>query len=369
VTVHRFPAVEAVVATAYAVPTERPEADGTLSWDATTLVLVEIRAGEQVGLGWTYGAPACADVVRLTLAPLVVGRDPTDTGGAWIAMVDAVRNIGRGGIAGMALSAVDCAMWDLKARLLGLPLHMLLGAASEPVEVYGSGGFTNWDSEALTRQVDRWLAQGMTRVKIKIGQDHGRREFRDLERVAQVRSLVGPGVELFVDANGAYTTAQAVRIAAAMEAHDVRWFEEPVSSDDPAGLRAVRELSRAEVAAGEYGHDLAYLARLCHAGSVGCLQIDITRCGGLTEFLRAAAVAAAHGLQVSAHCAPNLHTPVLAAIPNARHVEWFHDHERIENLAFDGALTPSGGTVRPHSDRAGHGLHFRPAAVEPFRLP
>jgi L-alanine-DL-glutamate epimerase-like enolase superfamily enzyme len=240
VTVHRFPAVEAVVATAYTVPTERPEADGTLSWDATTLVLVEIRAGEQVGLGWTYGAPACADVVRRTLAPLVVGRDPTDTGGAWIAMVDAVRNIGRGGIAGMALSAVDCAMWDLKARLLGLPLHMLLGAASEPVEVYGSGGFTNWDSEALTRQVDRWLAQGMTRVKIKIGQDHGRRESRDLERVAQVRSLVGPGVELFVDANGAYTTAQAVRIAAAMEAHDVRWFEEPVSSDDQAGLRAVR---------------------------------------------------------------------------------------------------------------------------------
>jgi L-alanine-DL-glutamate epimerase-like enolase superfamily enzyme len=360
VTTRQFPGVAGVVASTWTIPTDCPEADGTAEWDSTTLVLAQVVAGSEVGLGWTYGSPACATVIEQTLAPLLVDHDPMATGAAWSTMVRALRNIGRPGIGGMALSAVDYALWDLKARLLGVPLHRLLSAEREEVAVYGSGGFTTYDDGRLAEQVRSWQDQGMTRVKIKIGEGWGTAEPRDLHRVERVRQLLGPEIELFVDANGAYTAAQAIRVAAAMERFDVRWFEEPVSSEDLDGLRMVREHSRAEVAAGEYGHSLADLRRLCTAKAVGCLQIDVTRCGGITEFLRAAAVAAAHGLDVSAHCAPNLHAPLLAAIPNARHVEWFHDHERIENMLFEGALTPRAGRVRLHRDRPGLGLHPRP---------
>src|SRR6202035_4293652 len=141
---------------------------------------------------------------------------------------------------------------------------------------------------------------------------------------------IGPDAELFVDANGGYTRKQAVRMALAMADQDVTWFEEPVSSDDLDGLREVRDQVTPDVTAGEYGYDLVYFARMVDAGPVDCLQIDVTRCGGITEWLRAAAVAAARGLQVSGHCAPNLHAHVAAAAQNFRHLEDFHDHVRIE---------------------------------------
>jgi L-alanine-DL-glutamate epimerase-like enolase superfamily enzyme len=149
---------------------------------------------------------------------------------------------------------------------------------------------------------------------------------------------------------------QAVRVAQAMAEWDLRWFEEPVSSDDLEGLREVRDRADADVAAGEYGTDIGYFRRRCGHGAAGCLQIDATRCGGYTEWLRSAAVAASFGLDVSGHCAPNLHAPVAAATPNLRHLEWFHDDVRIESALFDGALDPTGGTIRPAADRIGHGL-------------
>ena len=147
----------------------------------------------------------------------------------------------------------------------------------------------------------------------------------------------------------------------------MRWFEEPVSSDDLDGLREVRDRGPADVAAGEYGYDLSYFRRMCAAGAVDCLQADVSRCGGITEWLRAAAVAAAHGLQISGHCAPHLHAHVAAAVPNLRHLEWFHDHVRIESMLFDGALDPAGGVIRPAPAAPGLGLVFRDADAKPYR--
>jgi L-alanine-DL-glutamate epimerase-like enolase superfamily enzyme len=364
----RLGCVESVEASAYTVPTDRPEADGTLTWDATTLVLVQVRCDEQVGTGWTYGSPACVEVVNALLRPLLVGRGPLDTGAAWSAMVQALRNIGRPGIGGMALSAVDCALWDLKARLLGVPLHRLLGGVHESVPLYGSGGFTTYDDDELVEALTAWTAQGLTRVKIKVGESWGGRPDRDLARAARSRDVVGADVELFVDANGGYDVGQAVRMAAAYDELDVRWFEEPVSSDDLAGLATVRARALADVTAGEYGPDLAYLARMARSGAVDCLQADVTRCGGITELLRVAAAAAGCGLDVSGHCAPHQHVAALAALPNLRHLEWFHDHVRIETLLFDGALTPERGCLAPTDDRPGHGLTWRPEAAEEFRV-
>jgi L-alanine-DL-glutamate epimerase-like enolase superfamily enzyme len=362
-------AVESIEVSAHTVPTDAPEADGTLAWDSTTLVLVRTRCGEHTGIGWTYGPPACAAVVRDQLAAVVLGTNALDVGGAFTAMVRALRNAGRTGVAGYALSAVDVALWDLKARLLDLPLHRLLGAVRAEVPVYGSGGFTTYDAGRLREQLTGWsVQQRIPRVKIKIGESWGTEPGRDLARITQARHAVGPDVELYVDANGGYGRKQAVRIMEAAADCDVSWFEEPVSSDDLDGLRQVRDAVRADVAAGEYGGDLTYFRRMCAADAVDCLQADASRCGGITEWLRVAAVAAAHHLEVSGHCAPHLHVHAAAAVPNLRHLEWFHDHVRIEDMVFDGTLDPAGGVLRPDPAAPGHGLTARDDVLRRYQV-
>jgi L-alanine-DL-glutamate epimerase-like enolase superfamily enzyme len=269
-------------------------------------------------------------------------------------------------VAGLALSAADNALWDLKARRYGVPLARLVGTARTRVPVYGSGGFTSYDDEQQDRQLAHWVHdEGIPRVKIKIGESDGRRTDRDLARMRAARKTIGDA-ELMVDANGGYRRKQAVRLLRAAEDLDVRWYEEPVSSDDLAGLGLVREQVHADVTAGEYGFDLVYFARM--APYVDCLQIDVTRCGGISEFLRAAAVAAAEGLDVSAHTAPHQHLPVAAGVPNLRHIEWFHDHVRIEHMLFDGAVAAQGGEAPVNLDAPGNGLTFREADAEQFRV-
>jgi L-alanine-DL-glutamate epimerase-like enolase superfamily enzyme len=362
------PRVDALRVAAYRVPTDAPEADGTMSWGATTVVLVQVSGAGATGTGWTYAPAAAAAIVDELLRLVVLGTDPFDVPGTSQAMIRAVRNAGRPGLASYAISAVDVALWDLKARVLQLPLHRLLGAVHHAVPVYGSGGFTTYDQEELDRQLEGWLAQSIPRVKIKIGESWGARILRDLDRIRHTRQVVGGGVELFVDANGAYSAKEAVRVARAAAACDVRWFEEPVSSDDHEGLREVRRAIDADVAAGEYGTDLYYFRRLCQAGAVDCLQVDASRCGGITEWLRAAAVAASFGQDVSAHCAPHLHAAVAAATPNLRHLEWFHDHVRIESKFLDGTLDPQGGELVPRDDAPGHGMTVRQPDIAPYRV-
>jgi L-alanine-DL-glutamate epimerase-like enolase superfamily enzyme len=348
--------VESVEAAAYTIPTDSPEADGTAVWDATTLVVVRARSNGRTGTGWTYGPAACASLVGELLAHVVIGQDALAVPGCWAAMVRAARNATRAGAVGYAISAVDVALWDLKARLLDVPLARLFGIMREAVPVYGSGGFTTYSDTRMTEQLSAWAHdQQIPRVKIKIGESWGADETRDLARIASARATIGSGVELYVDANGGYQRKQAVRMGHAMAEFDVRWFEEPVSSDDLAGLREIRGQVAADITAGEYGTDITYFRRMCEQDAVDCLQIDATRCGGYTEWLRAAAVAAGFGLSVSGHCAPNLHAPVAAATPNLRHLEWFHDHVRIESTLFDGCLDPLGGAISP-ADRPGHGL-------------
>jgi L-alanine-DL-glutamate epimerase-like enolase superfamily enzyme len=269
-------------------------------------------------------------------------------------------------VAATAISAVDIALWDLKARLLGRSLTDLLGRAGQEVPVYGSGGFTSYDDTQTRQQLSEWAdKERIPRVKIKIGESWGGNERRDIARAELAREIIGTDTELYVDANGGYSVGQAVRVADELGAIGVTWFEEPVSSQDLAGLAAVREQVRPDVAAGEYSWSLAESARLI--GAVDCLQLDVTRCGGISEFLRGAALAAAHNLEVSGHCAPNLHAHVGAAVPNLRHVEYFHDHQRIERMLFDGTLDPSGGAMRPDPDRPGHGLVLRVADAERYR--
>jgi L-alanine-DL-glutamate epimerase-like enolase superfamily enzyme len=357
-------AVERLDVSVYTVPTDFPESDGTAEWDSTTLVLVEAHAGDETGLGYTYGAAATGALIRQTLAPVVEGRDAFAVTATWEALGRASRNLGRPGLASMAIAAVDSALWDLKARLLGLPLATLLDAARDSVPVYGSGGFTSYPDELLADQLGGFAAQGIPRVKMKVGREPD----RDVHRVEVARRAIGDDTELFVDANGAFTRKQALRFARDIDRFDVRWFEEPVSSDDLEGLRLVRDHAPAgmDVAAGEYGYMLPYFEGMLRAGAVDCLQADLTRCEGITGFLRVGALCEAHCLELSAHCGPAIHAHPCCAIVPFRHLEYFHDHARIERLLFDGVLDPAGGELRPDLSRPGNGLELKRADAERY---
>jgi L-alanine-DL-glutamate epimerase-like enolase superfamily enzyme len=361
--------LDAVHAAAYAVPTDFPEADGTLAWDATTLVVCEVEAGPVRGLGYTYAHDCLVPLIEGKLAAVLIGRDALDIPGAFWAMQQEVRNLGVPGLVACALSAVETACYDAKARLLDLPLAALLGRCHETCPVYGSGGFTSYDEQQTRAQLTRWVhEQRIPRVKIKIGESWGKRVSRDLTRVELAREVVGDDTDLYVDANGGYSVGQAVRVGRALADYGVTWFEEPVSSDHLAGLRQVREQVAPDVAAGEYGYHLPYFAGMVAAGAVDCLQIDVTRCGGYGEWLRAAALAGGSSLQISAHTAPNLSAHVAVATPNLRHLEYFHDRERIERMLFDGALDLDAGALRPDLSVPGHGLALRRADAEQYRI-
>ena len=349
-------AVERLQAAAHTIPTDRPESDGTLEWDSTTIVVVEAQSDGHVGLGYTYSDEAAADLVGSKLAEAVEGCDAFAVDAAHEAMGRALRNVGRPGLAWCALSAVDIALWDLKARLLDLPLALLLGGARDQVPIYGSGGFCTYGPEEVAEQLGGWVDDGIPRVKMKVGRD----EDADPARVAAAREAIGTEAELFVDANGAYTRKQALAWAERYAFEwGVTWFEEPVSSADFEGLRLLRDRGPAgmDIAAGEY----AYVARdfVNLLGAVDCLQADVTRCGGITGFLRAGALAAAHGLDLSAHCAPAASLAACTAVPRFRHLEWFHDHLRVEAELFDGVPQPEGGVLRPNLSHPGNGLSLR----------
>jgi L-alanine-DL-glutamate epimerase-like enolase superfamily enzyme len=331
--------VTRLTASAYTIPTDRSEADGTLGWDKTTMVFVEVSNGDHVGIGWTYAGAGAVRIIDDQLSPVVIGSDEMDLPRSAEAMARAVRNLGRPGLVACAISAVDIALWDLKARALNMSLGHLFGRARQSVPIYGSGGFTTYDDDTTKAQLMTWVEEwGIPRVKIKIGESWGADPKRDMARVELARRLIGDA-ELYVDANGGYTAKQAVRLGRDMaDSYDVTWFEEPVSSDDLAGLRLVRESFEGDVAAGEYGYTLGYFSQMLQSESVDCLQADVTRCGGYTVWLRTAALAESAHLQISGHCVPNLHASVAAAVPNLRHVEYFHDHHRIETMLFEGAL-------------------------------
>ena len=359
--------IERVTASAYRIPTDAPEADGTLSWDSTTLIVTEVDGGGRRGLGYTYSDRCIVPLLQEKLARVVARADALDPPAAWRDMQRAVRNLGREGLAATAISALDTAIWDLKAKLLDAPLARLLGAYRSQVPVYGSGGFTSYTERRLTEQLGGWVEhEGCRWVKMKVGSDPE----ADPRRVAAAKKAIGERT-LFVDANGAYDTKQALRLAQrfADEAR-VGWFEEPVSSDDLSGLHAVREGAPfcMDIAAGEYGYTADYFRRMLGAQAVDVQQADVTRCGGYTGFLQVAALCEAEHIDLSGHCAPSIHLHAACAAPRLRHLEWFHDHVRIEQLLFEGAPRAREGAIHPDWSRPGLGLEFKRQDAQRFAV-
>ncbi|HJT04759.1 MAG TPA: enolase C-terminal domain-like protein [Pseudonocardiaceae bacterium] len=359
--------IERLDVSSYCIPTDSHESDGTLAWDSTTLVLVTAHAGGCTGIGYTYGGPSVATVVSGKLGEVVTGHDALRPASAWASMQHAVRNLGKPGVVAMAISAVDIALWDLHARLLELPLVTAIGAVHEATPIYGSGGFTSYDNATLADQLAGWVEAGIPRVKMKVGRDPE----ADPQRLAAARKAIGDAAALFVDANGAYSRKDALRWAQRFGEYEVRWFEEPVSSDDLEGLRLLRDRGPGgmDIAAGEYCYHLPYFQQMLDAGAVDCLQADVTRALGISGVLRVAALCDARSIELSLHCAPQVSAQAGTAVWHLRHLEYFHDHVRIERIAFDGVLEPQpGGVLRPDRSRPGLGLDVKHADLDQYRV-
>ena len=349
-------AIKSVTGSAYKIPTDAPESDGTFAWTSTTLVLAEVKAGGKLGIGYSYTDAAAAKVITNTLAEAIGGKDALGIPALHEAMLARIRNIGRDGLVATAISAVDAALWDLKGKLLGCPVVSLLGAAREAVPVYGSGGFTSYSISRLQEQRGGWAGQGMRWVKMKVGTNPE----EDPARVMAARQAIG-SAELFVDANEAYSRKPALKLAEIFAKEGVTYFEEPVSSDDLDGLRLIRDRAPAgmKIAAGEYGYDIYYFRRMLEAGATDVQQADATRCLGITGFLQADALCTAFSRPLSSHCAPSLHLHAALPARSFWNQEWFHDHDRIEHMLFDRAPIPKDGLIRADLSRPGLGLEFK----------
>ncbi len=351
---------------AFVIPTDFPEADGTLEWNSTTLVVVDLSAGGTKGIGYIYGDASIVYVIRRDLKALVEGCDVMQIPSIHQAMVRAIRNNGICGLAMLAVSAVDAALWDLKAKVLQLPLCDLLGRVRDEMPVYGSGGFTSYSNKQLQDQLNGWVNEGIRTVKIKVG-THPE---QDVERVAIARKVIGNEVGLFVDANGAYSARQAVEKAHQFAEYNVTWFEEPVTSDNLDGLKFIRDHSPSEmnIAAGEYGYTLPYFKDMISHKSVDVLQADATRCGGITGFLKAGHLCEAYHLPFSSHCAPALHLHAAVSLPSFYIAEYFHDHSRIEEMLFDGAVKQVNSIMKPDLGRHGLGIEFKYKDAEKYKV-
>ena len=358
--------IQRVQVAAYKIPTATPEADGTIEWDSTTLVLVEIEAGGKTGIGYSYATEAAAALIHTALKELVLQQNAMDIPFLTATLMRSVRNSGTCGISMMAVSAVDNALWDLKAKLLDMPLCQLLGKVHQEMLLYGSGGFTTYTQQQLQQQLGGWADEGIRYVKMKIGTHPA----VDTERVRQAREAIGENTGLFVDANGAYTVKQALEKAQEFTQYNVTWFEEPVSSDNLKGLHFIRQHIPAafNIAAGEYGYNLPYFEAMLHAGAVDILQADATRCGGISNFLKAGHLAEAYQIPFSSHCAPALHLHATLALPSFFIAEYFYDHVRIESLLFDGISPPKDGALQPDLSRPGLGIEFKYRDAEKFKI-
>lgn len=353
-------------ASAFTVPTDLPESDGTAKWDSTILILVELGLGKISGLGYSYASESCVPLIRERLFPTVRDKNPLFLSALHNDMSSTVRNYGRQGIASSAMAAVEIALWDLKAKILKLPLVQLLGAVRQKIPVYGSGGFTSYSEKQLRSQFESWVGKGISMVKMKVGREPD----RDEARIKSARQAIGKSTKLFVDANGAFTPKQALQFAEIFSEQNVRWFEEPVSSDDLEGLRFIQERApvKMEIAAGEYNYDVWQAQKMLQARAVDVLQADATRCG-ITGFLQMADLCDAFQVPLSAHTAPALHAHLCCAANRARHVEYFHDHVRIEQMLFEGATTKHiNGFLQPDFSRPGLGLEFKRKNATKFQI-
>ena len=332
-------------------------------------LFVHIKTDEGIeGLGTSAGSTAVQAVVEDSLKGVLIGEDPFNIEKLWNLMFWTVRGVGRKGIAFCAISALDIALWDLKAKALNLPLYRLLGPYTDTVPVYGSGGWTNFSESELVAEQVGYVERGFPRVKMKVGKDFGMSEDEDVKRLAAVRKAVGDDVEIYVDANNGYYAKQAIRMSQIFEQFDVKWFEEPVLADDIEGLSVISQSTTIPVATGEHEYTKYGFKELIVRGGADIVQPDIGRVGGVTEWMKVAHIAHGFNLPVAPHAYQLIHLHVACATPNLKVVEYLGVSDKSDRVWYTEFPEPVNGMWSPYPDRPGLGLELDPAAVKKFKV-
>ena len=354
-----------------AVPLERPVLLSRQSFTTREFNVALVHTDEgPVGVGYGRGGALVHAAIAGTVAPLVVGRDALAVESIWQDVYEATSLVGRRGAVLRALSVVDIALWDVRAKAAGLPLSRLLGAdPGADVAAYVSGGYyrEGQTTDDLVREMARWVERGFRDVKVRVGR---LAPAEDAARIEALRRGLGDGVTVAVDANqGLRDAAVALDLGRRLEALGVRWLEEPLAPDDLAGAGRIAAALDMPIAAGEVEQTRWAFRDLVAAGAADVLQPDVTVVGGVTEYLKVAALASAHGLPVAPHYFTAGHAHLVAAAPGGISVEYFYPDADI--ISFDGLLVeplvPRDGRIAP-GERPGVGLDLDPAAVERFRV-
>lgn len=328
-------------------------------------VHIKTDSGEE-GLG--VGTPVARDIIERALKPILLNQDPLCIEKLWDDMFWRVRGYGRKGVAFCAISAVDIALWDLKAKLFGVPLYRLLGPYTDRVPIYGSGGWTSFSEEELVREQTGYVERGIPRVKMKVAKDFGKSEAEDIRRLKAVRKAVGDEVEIYVDANNGYYAKQAIGMAKHLADYDVKWFEEPVLADDIAGLAAIARAISIPVATGEHEYTRYGFKELIAQGGADIVQPDVGRVGGISEWMKVAHLAQAFNLPIAPHAVQLVHLHVACCIPNLKVVEYLGTVEEGDKLWYTEFPEPRDGYWSPYPDRPGLGLELSPEAIRKYAV-
>lgn len=347
--------IESVIAGHYRIAPEFELADsmhGDIRAFELNTVRIRDRDGAE-GMGYTFtvgrNGAAIDATLRTEFAELLAGEQADDIARLWHRNWWALHYGGRGGAAVLALSAVDIALWDLKARRAGMPLWRLLGGFDPAVPCYAGGIDLQLDVDALLAQTDRNLARGFRAIKMKAGRP---RLSEDVERVRAMRAHLGADFPLMIDANMKWGIDEAIRAARAFQPYEPVWLEEPIIPDDPTGHARVLKEGGLPIAAGENLRSLWEFRQLIAAGGVSYPEPDVTNCGGVSAFMKIAALAEAFNLPVTSHGAHEVTVHLLAACPNR---SWLEAHGfGLERFVAEPLTIEGGKAVAP--DRPGHGI-------------
>jgi L-alanine-DL-glutamate epimerase-like enolase superfamily enzyme len=322
-------------------------ADATRKVETIGFTIVRITTNQGLeGIGVTYhevGGEATREVIRRNMAPKLIGRDPLETEAIWQEFFHYLRGIGRKGVMFCALSAVDIALWDLKGKIVDLPLYRLLGGSSPRAPVYASGGWTSYDDDQLVDEMKGMVARGFRSIKFKVGFEGGQRPSRDVQRVRKVREAVGPDIRLMVDANNCFDAASAIQLANRIREYDIFLFEEPVFADDMPGLARFRRGTDIPLATGEHEYTKFGVRDLLLNEAADIVQVDGARAGGYTEMLKCAALTQAWNVRFAPHAMENIHLHLVAAVPNAVFLERLLMFEDVTAQVFKNAPVPVDG--------------------------
>ncbi len=350
--------IETVETELYHIPLCKPVVDAIHGVQRDfSLIVVKITTDDgATGMGYTYsvgqvGGTSIATLIKDNLAPILIGEDPRRIEQLWSKMWWALHYVGRGGIAVFGLSAVDTALWDLKARLADEPLWRFLGGHDNKVEAYGGGIDFDMTIDQLLEQTQGFLDAGLRAIKIKIGRDS---ITEDCERIAAVREFLGPGKKLMVDVNMKWSVEKALRAVRAFEKYDLHWIEEPTIPDDVEGNRRIEMEGPIPVATGENLHSIYEFRQMIAEGGVSFPDADISNLGGITALMKVAHIAEAYNRKLTTHGIQEMHVNCLAAIPNASLLE-IHAF-RIDDFLVHQLEIKDGYAYAP--DRPGHGVEI-----------